>query len=114
MSQSPLTLDLPEDVYERVRCAAKGMKQPLEQALVNIVKAATPSLQKVPVEYRAELEAMEDFSDDDLWKMATSRLAPARQLRLDKLSLKIQRGTLTDRERQAFAELRGAADRLML
>src|SRR5215470_12359928 len=105
-SQSSLTLDLPPEIYERVRRAAKGMKQPLEQALVNIVKAATPSLEKVPVEYRAALEAMEDLSDDTLWKMAQSRLTPARQRRLANLLDKSQRGELTDRERQALTGLR--------
>src|SRR5439155_21136373 len=70
MSQPVLTLELPADVYERVRRAAKGMKQPVERALVTIVKAATPSLEKVPPEYRAELEAMEDLADEALWQAA--------------------------------------------
>ena len=73
MSHPVLTLELPEDVYERVRRAAKGMNQPLEEALVNIVRAATPSLEKVPAEYRAELEGMEDLGDDELWGISRSR-----------------------------------------
>jgi hypothetical protein len=85
LSQPVLTLELPEDVYERVRRAAKGMKQPVEQALVKIVRAATPSLAKVPLEYRAELEAMEDLSDEELWEVAESRLASAKQRQLASL-----------------------------
>ncbi|HEV3263637.1 MAG TPA: hypothetical protein VG013_42775 [Gemmataceae bacterium] len=114
MSQPVLTLELPEDIYERVRRAAKGMKQPVEKALVNIVRAATPSLEKVPREYRAELEAMEDLGDEELWKVSASRLAPAKQRRLANLLDKNQRGELTDRERQALTRLRADADRLML
>jgi hypothetical protein len=38
MSPPLLTLELPEDIYERIRRAAKGMKQPMEKALVNIVR----------------------------------------------------------------------------
>ena len=54
MSHPVLTLELPEDVYERVRLAAKGMNQPVEKGRVaDIVQAATPSLEKVPAEYRA-------------------------------------------------------------
>ena len=68
MSHPVLTLELPDDVYERVRRAAKGMNQPVEKALVDIVRAATPSLEKVPAEYRAELEAMEDLGDEELWE----------------------------------------------
>ena len=114
MSHPVLTLELPEDIYERVRRAAKGMNQPVEKALVNIVRAATPSLEKVPAEYRAELEAMEDLGDEELWRISRSRLAPAKQRRLERLLDKNQRGELTDRERQALGGLRAMADRLML
>jgi hypothetical protein len=114
MSRPVLTLELPEDVYERVRRAAKGMNQPLEKALVNIVRAATPSLEKVPPEYRADLEALEVLSDETLWKMSQSRLGPSKQRRLESLLDKNQRGELTDRERRALAGLRAEADRLML
>jgi hypothetical protein len=114
MSQPVLTLELPEDIYERVRRAAKGMNQPVEQALVKIVSAATPSLEKVPAEYRAELEAMEDLGDEELWGIFRSRLAPAKQRRLEHLLDKNQRGELTDRERQGLAGLRAEGDRLML
>jgi len=62
MGHPVLTLELPEDVYERVRRAAKAMNQPVEKALVKIVRAATPSLEGVPARYRAELEAMETLA----------------------------------------------------
>ncbi len=114
MSHPVVTLELPDDIYERVRRAAKGMNQPVETALVNIVRAATPSLEKVPAEYRALLEAMEDLGDDELWRIARSRLAPAKQRRWELLLDKNQRGEPTDREKQALGELRAEGDRLML
>jgi hypothetical protein len=114
MSRSVLTLQLPEDIFERLRRAAKGMKKPMEKALVTIVRAATPSLEKVPFEYRAELEAMEDLGDDDLRKISQSRLAPAKQRRMELLLAKNESGRLTDRERQVIGSLRAAGDRLML
>jgi hypothetical protein len=114
MSHPVLTLELPEDIYERVRRAAKGMNQPVEKALVDIVRAATPSLEKVPVEYRAELEGLEDLSDDALWKIARSGPTLARQRRLERLLDQNRRGELTDRERRALGELRRDGDRLML
>jgi hypothetical protein len=114
MGHSVLTLELPEDIYERVRRAAKGMNQPVEKALVNIVRAATPSLEKVPAEYRAELEAMEDLGDEELWRILRSRPEPAKQRRLERLLDKNQRAELIDRERRGLAELRADGDRLML
>src|SRR5438270_6825467 len=114
MSQAVLTLELPAEVFERVRRTAKGMKQPVETALVTIVKAATPSLDKVPPQYRPELEAMEDLADDELWKAAENAISPAQQRRLARLRDKNQRGEMTERDRQALIELRDAADRVML
>jgi len=114
MSQPLLTLKLPDDVYERVRRAAKGMRQPVEQALASIVAAATPSLEKVPSAYRAELEALEDLGDDELWKTADDQLPPAKERRLNRLLEKNRRAELTDRERQELTGLRTDADRLML
>jgi hypothetical protein len=114
MSRHQLSLELPEEVYEHVRRAAKGMNQPVEKVLVNIVRGATPSLEKVPIEYRAELEAMEDFGDEELWRVSRSRPTPAKQRRLEELLDKNQRGELTDRERRALEELRTDGNRRML
>lgn len=114
MNQAVLTVELPEDVYERVRRAAKGMNQPLETALVNIVKAATPTLEKVPDAYRAELEAMEDLGDDDLRKATRKGLPAAQKRRLAALLDRNRRRELSERERRALTGLRAAADRNML
>jgi hypothetical protein len=97
-----------------VRRAARGMKQPVETALVSIVKAATPSLERVPVEYRAELEAMEELGDAELWQAAESVLPPDRQRQLARLLEKNRRGKLTGRDQGTLTRLRLAADRLML
>src|SRR5271167_4623640 len=110
MSRPVLTLELPGYIYEHVCRAAKGMNQPLEKALVNIVRAATPSLEKVPAEYRADLEAMEDLGDEELQRILQTGPAPASQRRLERLLDKNQRGELTDRERRALGELRGEGD----
>ncbi len=114
MGHPVLTLELPDDVYERVKRAAKGMNQPLEKALVNIVRAASPSLERVPAAYRAELEAMEDLGDEELRRILQSRPSPAKHRRLEQLLDKNQRGELTDREDHALVKLRLDGDRLML
>ena len=113
-ARSTLTLSLPDDIYQRVRRAAKGMKKPVEQALARIVAGATPSLEKVPAPYRAELEAMEDATDEVLWKETTRRAAPAQERRLKLLLQKNQHRELTDSEQEELDQLRSEADRLML
>ncbi|HXU07848.1 MAG TPA: hypothetical protein VN743_02545, partial [Blastocatellia bacterium] len=72
MSRQAITVELPDEVYRHVKRAAEGMKRPVERVLASIVKGATPSLEKVPVEYRAELESLETLGDDKLWKVAES------------------------------------------
>jgi hypothetical protein len=114
MSQLVLTLELPDDLSERVRRAAKGMKKPVEQALVAIVRAATPSLARVPQVFRAELESLEDLDDDALEQIAETRLAPAKQRRIEALLDKNNRGKVTSREREALKALRFDADRQTL
>jgi 5-methylcytosine-specific restriction endonuclease McrA len=100
-----LSVELPEDVYERVRRAATATKQPMEKALAAIVRGATPSLDKVPSQYRAELEAMEILGDDDLVAIARAGLTAAKQRRLADLLHKNQQGRLTTRQESALAEL---------
>ena len=90
------------------------MKQPVETALVSIVKAATPSLEKVPVEYRAELEAMEELGDAELWQAAETALPPDQQRQLARLLDKNPRGKLTERDQKSLSRSRQTADRLML
>lgn len=114
MRQQAITVELPEELYQRVKRTARGMKRPVEQALVSIVKAAMPSLEKVPPEYRPELEALEALSDEELWKVAESQVPAAQRRQLTRLLQKNQRGALTDRERQALTQLRTEADRLIL
>jgi hypothetical protein len=114
MSQLVLTLKLPEDVSESVRRTAKGMKQPVEQALVAIVRAATPALAKVPLEFRADLEAMEDLDDEQLLQATEQRLSSAKQRRLDVILGNNQQRALTSRENESLRRLRTEADRLTL
>lgn len=114
MSRQAITVELPEEVYEQVKRAAQGMKRPLERVLASIVKAATPSLEKVPSEYRSELENLEILGDEQLWRIAKSQVPAEHQRRFARLLRKLQSGGLTDREQQSLTQLRDETDRLTL
>jgi hypothetical protein len=114
MARQAITVELPEDVYERVQRTARGMQQPVEQALVHIVTAAMPSLERVPPAYHRELEAMEALSDAELWQEVESQLPVAQQRLLTQLQREHQQGTLTERGRQKLPQLRMELDRVML
>jgi hypothetical protein len=114
MARQAITLELPESVYERVKRTARGMQQPVEQALVRIVTAAMPSLEHVPSAYHGELEAMEALSDAELRRAVESQIPVAQQRQLTQLQRKHQRDTLTERERQTLARLRMELGRVTL
>jgi len=114
MSVHPVIVELPEDIYERVERAAKGLRQPIQQALVKIVEAGLPSLAKVPPEYRSELEALETMSDEELWEIARDQMPADRQERLDQLLRKNQAEGLSVAEQQELDRLHAEANRLLL
>jgi hypothetical protein len=114
MSRQSVTVELPDEICKRVKCAAKATKQPVGRALMRIVKAAMPSLDEVPVERRPELEKMETFSDDQLWEAAKARLSAVEHPRLNQLLRKNQAEGLSEREQRSLAELSKQADRLTL
>ena len=114
MSIHPVVVELPTDIYERVERTAKGLKQPVQQALMKIVEAGLPSLAKVPPEYQPELEAMEAMSDEELWETARSEMATAKQDRLDYLLQKNQAEGLSEVEQKELNRLHAETNRLTL
>ena len=76
------------------------------------MKAATPSLEKVPSEYRSELENLEILGDEQLWRIARSQMPAEHQRRLARLLRKLEGRGLTDREQQSLTQLRDETDRL--
>jgi hypothetical protein len=114
MSRQSIRVELPEDVYRHVRRAALGMKRPLDRALASIVKAATPSLEKVPPRYRSELESLEALSDEKLWRIAESSVPEKHESTMARLLRKNQGSGLTEREQESLTRLRNETDRLTL
>lgn len=114
MSVHPVVVELPEDIYERVKRTAKGLRRPVQQALLKIVESGLPSLAKVPREYQTELEMLETMSDEELWEIARSEMSAAQQDRLDYLLLRNQADGLTEMEEQELDELHAEANRLMM
>lgn len=114
MNVQPVVVELPESIYERVERTAKGLKQPIQQALVKIVEAGLPSLAKIPAEYQSELESLEAKSDEELWKIARGEMPAAQQRQLDRLLQKNQARGLSEAEQQSLDQLHAEANRLML
>ena len=114
MTAHSVVLELPETLFRRIERAAKGLNQSMPQALVKIVENSLPSLDKVPQQYRAELEAMETWTDEDLWRVSREAMPSDLQQELSDLLRKNERGSLDPAEEARLDFLHGQANHLML
>ena len=113
MTSHSVALELPEELIRRIERAAKGLNQPMFQALVQIVEKGLPSLDKVPQQHGAELEAMETWTDEDLWRVSREGMSSDLQQELSDLLRKNERGPLDPADEARLDFLHGQANRVM-
>ena len=108
---TPIMIELPEPIYQRVERTAKGLNQPIPQAIVKIMELGLPSLAKVPPQYHPELESLETVSDHELRQVAESSLELVKQKRLTQL---LTKRPLTNRDKIELEQLRAESNRLLI
>jgi len=115
MNNYPVTLPVPDYVYDRARQIADVTDQAIEAVLVQQLEAAfsTP-LPALPPDEQAELDALVHLSDDALWTFAREQMSPTRQTRLSLLMEGNNKGTLSAAEQAEFDHLIDQGQRLML
>ena len=111
-----VTISLPETVYRRLQHAAEIAGKPItEIAAQSIQESLPPLLEAIPARFRADLQIMQQFADDELWRIARSAVVPKDQRRYWRLLKKnSSSAALSIRERQTLTELRATADKIML
>jgi plasmid stability protein len=114
MTTRSLTLDFPDDLYDRVRRRAELAGRSIESEVVDLVASALPESDDLPPELVNELETLRDLSDESLWQAARSHLAPDVASQLESINLKQQREGLTDHERRTQSSLLRQFERAML
>ena len=114
MGEHSVVIHLPGDVFERVERAARGLRQPLPQALLKIVEAGLPPLAGVPQQSRQDLEPLEAMNDNRLRKVARSTMPAGRQRRRSDLMEKERADNLTGEVREELQRFPPEAIRLMV
>ncbi|GEM_PF-267024 len=114
MTFEPVTLNLPETIYQSAWRTAKAVRRPVEDILLTVIKSSLPPLEGLPPEMISELTELESSADAQLWRVARSALPESQQRKLSRLLRKNQAGTLTERERQTLDDLSSESERLML
>ena len=100
---SDYTISIPDALYEKARRLAEQSAQPVDEVIrERLMEAFDQPLLDLPVDERAELQAMAYLSDDTLWTIAREQMQPAKQERLSLLMDNNSAGTITSDE---FSEL---------
>lgn len=114
MTVQTITLDLPQDIYQRLQRMAEATHQPVEEVMFQTIRGnLPPSVDDLPSELRDKLASLHNLSDKALWAIAKESLPPDQWRRHEHLLRKNQAGTLTNAEREELARLRAATDRFV-
>jgi len=109
-----VSLQVPSSVYRLAKKTAEATSRPIEQVLVDVLSAASPVSEDLPQEHQADLDALAQLNDAELWNIARSTFPAEKRRAYDRLLEKNSAGTLTPAERGALKELRQASEHLTL
>lgn len=112
---APITLQLPDRLYQRLVNTAQATQRSLESVILHALSVGSPpDWDDVPSVFQTDLAALDRLDDATLWKIALGRKLAAELIRYDELLDLNREGILTDAERLELTDLRTEADRFML
>jgi plasmid stability protein len=114
LAATPVTVNVPEKLYQRLSYRAKHTRRAVEDELMDAVVSGLPGSDELPAGLEAELGQLEVLSNDALWQVARKRFTPDQAHKLERLHLKAQRQTLTIREQKSEHALIQEYERILL
>ena len=115
MAGRSVTVELPDDLYERLQRRAAEAQRSVGEEVVQLLATAVPAEDDhLPSGLEQELERVEAMDDAALWEVARTRLPVRTAKRMQALQFKRQREGLSDEERRAEVALAKEYDRRML
>jgi hypothetical protein len=109
MATETVQVQLPEEVYQRLKEMADASHQPLEDVLFQTIRGnLPPRLEDVPSDQRGSMADLQRFDDEALWAVARVPLPTQQWRRHQVLLCKLETNSLTDSERSELADLREA------
>ncbi len=114
MTNRSIVVDLPEDVYERVKRQAEQAHRTVEDEVADLVDRSLPKQDDGTHDMTELLDQLDAVPDDALWRAARGRMSKKSLARLESLHHKRQREGLTDAEAQEAAALTNQYERTVL
>ncbi|HEX6776830.1 MAG TPA: hypothetical protein VF099_01445, partial [Ktedonobacterales bacterium] len=72
MADQPLNVNLPDDLYSRLKKRAEEAHRTIEDEVVGVLEASTPDDESLPVGLVKLLDFMALMDDETLWRIAES------------------------------------------
>ena len=114
MTVRPVTVNLPSELYDRLKQRAEETHRTVEAELLDVVSSAIAPTDELPSDLADALSALTLLNDADLWRAARSHLPDEVGSALEALHLKRQREGLTEDEASTLAMLVRQYERFML
>src|SRR5258708_1439194 len=102
MTQQPVVLQLPEELYERVRQIAQDSNRPIEMVLVDSLALLFGDL---PDNAELTPQILATLSDEQLWAIVQRELAWPQDVRLRELTALGKQGNLSVEEQAEMERL---------
>jgi hypothetical protein len=110
-----VTISLPGSVLRQLLQIAQATDRSIESLITqSVLSNLPPSVENAPIEWQAELLAMQSLAIDELRTIAQSQIDPAQSADHHELLAKNEASEITMAERSELSSLREAVDRLML
>ncbi len=115
MPRQTVSVELPEDLYQRVCETASAVARSVQDVVTASIAMSLPPLEKdLPPEIRSELGPMALLDAEELREMSCESLDHDRQVQLESLAQLQKKQALSDAERTELDELVKQAQRVML
>ena len=114
MAHQTLTLNIPDDLYERIKQRSAITRRSIEEELL-ILAGTTLIEEEIPADIQEAVAALPSLNDEALWQTArSSRLTPKQSEEIEHLHFKRQREGLTATEKDQLADLMHQYDKALL
>jgi hypothetical protein len=100
-----ITVTLPDRVYEELRRRAKAQRKALRKVAEEALCATAQPEETGSPSWPAELQALADKSDAELWRIAESRWPPSQEREWRRLIAKRDEGELAETEERELENL---------
>ncbi len=114
MSLQEITISLPEKIYRQMQKQSQESKRSVADEVTAVVAASVPEQAQLPVDLEEELQQLDLFTDDELWRAAQVTAPDDKTTRMQELVDKQQLEGLTDAEKAEAALLSNYFNRVML